>query len=103
MSAKGDRSAEREAPASGARNSAVLGQEGGLGGESDRALVARKPGNSGGAKGPAFRHASEAEQGQAIDRSLETPEKIRNLQKKLYLKAKQEPSCRFYQLPVFSQ
>ena len=30
--------------------------------------------------------------------SLETPEKIRNLQKKLYLKAKQEPRFRFYQL-----
>ncbi len=30
--------------------------------------------------------------------SLTTPEKIRNLQKKLYLKAKQEPSFRFYQL-----
>ena len=26
-----------------------------------------------------------------MDRSLETPEKIRNLQKKLYLKAKQDP------------
>ncbi len=33
-----------------------------------------------------------------IDVSLTTPEKIRNLQKKLYLKAKQEPSFRFYQL-----
>jgi RNA-directed DNA polymerase len=27
--------------------------------------------------------------------SLETPEKIRNLQKKLYLKAKAEPDFRF--------
>ncbi len=33
-----------------------------------------------------------------IDVSLTTPEKIRKLQRKLYLKAKQEPSFRFYQL-----
>ena len=103
MPAKGDRSAEREALAGGVRNSAVLGKEGGPDGESDRAVVARKPGNAGGAKGPAFRHASEAESDQAIDMSLATPEKIRNLQKKLYLKAKQEPNFRFYQLPVFKQ
>ena len=98
MPAKGDRGAEREVPLGGARNSAVLGKEGGPGGESDRAIVARKPGNSGGAKGPAFWRASEAEEGQAIDMSLKTPEKVRNLQKKLYLKAKQEPNFRFYQL-----
>ena len=67
MPAKGDRSAEREAPAGGARNSVVLGREGGPDGESDRAIVAKKPGNAGGAKGPAFRHASEAEEDQAID------------------------------------
>lgn len=30
--------------------------------------------------------------------SLKTPEKIRNFQKKLYLKAKAEPDFRFYQL-----
>ena len=94
MPAKGDRSAEREAPTGGVRHSAVLGKEGGLDGESDRAIVARKPGNAGGAKGPAFRHASEAKEVQAIDVSLITPERIRNLQKKLYLKAKQERRCK---------
>ena len=94
MPAKGDRSAEREAPAGGVRHSAVLGKEGGLDGESDRAVVARKPGNAGGAKGPALRHASEAKEVQAIDVSLITPERIRNLQKKLYLKAKQERRCK---------
>ena len=30
--------------------------------------------------------------------SLATPEKIRRLQRKLYLQAKQEPAFRFYQL-----
>jgi len=30
--------------------------------------------------------------------SLETPESIRRLQRKLYVKAKQEPECRFYLL-----
>ena len=30
--------------------------------------------------------------------SLTTPEKIRKLQRKLYLQAKQEPRFRFYQL-----
>ena len=30
--------------------------------------------------------------------SLATPENIRRLQRKLYLKAKAEPDCRFYQL-----
>ena len=29
---------------------------------------------------------------------LETPEKLRNLQRKLYCKAKAEPACRFYLL-----
>src|SRR5712672_4194064 len=33
-----------------------------------------------------------------IGQRLETPEKIRNLQKKLYLKAKAEPAFRFYLL-----
>ena len=98
MAAKRDRGAAREAPPGGARHSAVRGKEGGPAGESDRAIVARKPGNAGGAKGPALRHASEAEEDEAIDRSLTTPEKIRKLQRKLYRKAKQEPSFRFYQL-----
>ncbi len=66
--------------------------------ESERLIVPEKPGNAGGGKGPHFRHASEAAEGQEIDVSLATPESIRRLQKKLYVKAKKEPEFRFYQL-----
>ena len=59
---KRERSAARETLAGGADNSAVEGTEGRPGGEPDRAMVAKKPGNSGGAQGPALRHALEAEQ-----------------------------------------
>jgi RNA-directed DNA polymerase len=41
-----------------------------------------------------FARAKEEE----IGMSLQTPEKIRRLQRKLYVKAKEEPSFRFYQL-----
>ncbi|RWX45162.1 hypothetical protein VT99_12855, partial [Candidatus Electrothrix marina] len=37
-------------------------------------------------------------EGQGIAMSLVTPEKIRTLQRKLYIKAKQEPAYRFYAL-----
>src|SRR5438093_1121642 len=37
-------------------------------------------------------------QGKGIGVSLETPENIRQLQRKLYVKAKEEPDCRFYLL-----
>jgi RNA-directed DNA polymerase len=58
------------------------------------------PGNAGGGKGPDFRHALEEgeDNKMVIGASLKTPEKIRNLQKKLYLKAKAEPDFRFYLL-----
>src|SRR6187549_2962031 len=49
-------------------------------------------GNDGGGTGPHFWSAWEAGKDEGIDVSLETPEKIRSLQTKLYAKAKAEPA-----------
>jgi hypothetical protein len=56
---------------------------------SERAIVALKPGNAGGAKGPYFGCVSEEEKEEVIDDKSATPRKIRELQKRLYEKAKQ--------------
>jgi len=48
-----------------------------------------KPGNAGGAKGPYFGCVSEGGKEEVIDDESATPRKIRELQKKLYEKAKQ--------------
>jgi len=66
--------------------------------ESDRRIVLTKPGNSGGGKAPDFWYAFEEGKDRGLAMSLETPEKIRNLQRKLYVKAKAEPEYRFYLL-----
>ena len=55
-------------------------------------------GNDGGGTGPHFWVPHEAGKDRGIDVSLETPEKIGNLQKGLYAKAKAEPAFRFYLL-----
>src|ERR1700677_436951 len=64
--------------------------------ESERVVVPLKPGNSGGGKGPYFGCAFEEGKGRRLAKSLQTPEKIRTLQRKLYAKAKAEPAFRFY-------
>jgi RNA-directed DNA polymerase len=48
-------------------------------------------GNSGGGKAPDFWHSFEEGEDRGLAMSLETPEKIRSLQRKLYIKAKAEP------------
>src|SRR5664280_3453753 len=59
--------------------------------------VPKKPGNSGGGKGPCFWCVCEGGKDWRWAMSLATPDKIRELQIKLYRKAKNEPEYRFYQ------
>ena len=57
-----------------------------------------KPGNAGGGKDPDFWRAFEDGEVKVIGKSLQTPIRIRSLQRKLYRKAKAEPAYRFYLL-----
>jgi hypothetical protein len=54
-------------------------------------MVPLKPGNAGGGKDPHFRSAFEGAKERGLAMSLQTPEKIRTLQRKLYRKANEEP------------
>ena len=70
----------------------------GLHGVADRPVVARKPGNAGGAKGPWFKVNVRSGESREIGVSLVTPEKVRKLQATLHAKAKESPDYRFYSL-----
>jgi group II intron reverse transcriptase/maturase len=56
------------------------------------------PGNAGGGKGPWFKANGGRSNNREIGMSLQTPPKIRKLQKALRAKAKESPSYRFYLL-----
>ena len=49
-----------------------------------------KPGNAGGGKDPDFWRAFEEGEVKVIGKSLQTPTRIRSLQRKLYREAKEE-------------
>ncbi len=63
-----------------------------------RVIVPWKPCAAGGGKDPHIRHACEEVKVRLLVMSLETPNGIRTLQRKLYRKAKGEPAYRFYLL-----
>ena len=73
-------------------------RRGGLRWESEGLTVPWKPGKPGGGKEPWFWVLSTGARVGEIGVSLVTPEKIRSLQRKLYVKAKEEPTFRFYSL-----
>ena len=65
--------------------------------ESEGLIVPAKPVKAGGGKEPWFWVLAKKERIRRLG-NLQTPDKIRNLQRKLYLKAKNEPKYRFYVL-----
>jgi RNA-directed DNA polymerase len=75
-------------------------REGQAGGRrvADGFVVAWKPANPGGAKGPEFKDSAEATESPEIDVSLTTPPTVRKLQEALRVKAKSAPNGRFHQL-----
>ena len=71
----------------------------GPGGESERPIVPRKPGNAGGGKGPQFKRVSKEATAGRLVMSLQTSdETVEKLQTALHTKAKADPKYRFYAL-----
>jgi len=66
--------------------------------KSEKVVVLTKLGNAGGGKGLHFWLLSKEPRAGRLAMSLQTPTKIRTLQRKLYCKAKAEPEFRFYLL-----
>ena len=58
--------------------------------ESERLIVPMKPGHAGRGKEPHFRVLLTRQRLRRLAVGLQTPERIRTLQRKLYVKAKQE-------------
>jgi RNA-directed DNA polymerase len=67
-------------------------------GVAERSVVATKPGNSGGAKGPWFKVNARSGDSREIGVSLTPPPKVEKLRAALHAKAKGAPNYRFYAL-----
>jgi RNA-directed DNA polymerase len=67
-------------------------------GVAGRLVVAGKPGNSGGAKGPQFKVNAGRGESRRLAMSLQPPKTVRKLQGALHAKAKGTPRYRFYAL-----
>ena len=93
--------ATREAPAVAARDRQPDAREGQAGprGVAERPVVARKPGNAGGAKGPQFKdNAGSGDGTGGIGDEPTTSRTVQKLQAALHAKAKGAPNYRFYAL-----
>lgn len=77
-----------------------IAREGRIGpsGVAGRLVVAGKPGNAGGAKGPQFRVDARRGESRRLAMSLQPPQMVRKLQEALHAKAKGSPDYRFYAL-----